>query len=208
MLLKVNPTRMELQRLKKRLKLAGRGYDLLKNKQDELMRKFLAMIEDAKRMRHAVEEGLARYYRHYTQAHALMRESELKAALATTDAQIAIDFEMIRIMNLKIPKIKATIEGDIYSYGYMQTSSELDQSAKILKEIFPDLMKLAEIEGALGKIANEIEKTRRRVNALEYIMIPSIEETISYISMKLQEIERSNLSRLMKVKELYGRTIE
>ncbi len=202
MKLEVSATRMELLRLKKRLALARRGHKLLKDKQDELMRKFLDLINDYKRIRKEMDNELLEFYKEYYSATLEYNEEILKSLFLLPDVKLKLDTKLIPVMNLRLPKFSLNIEGEAKCFGVKDINLHLDFSIEKLKDIIQKLIKLAEMENSVKQLAEEIEKTRRRVNALEYILIPDLEETIRYISMKIGEVERSNLIRLMKVKEI------
>lgn len=205
-LIRVNPTRMELTRLKKALKVARKGHKLLKDKRDELMRQFLEIVKESRVLRAEVEEKLADANKSFAVANSVMQSKVLTSALMMPKQEVQLSIENRNIMSVLVPefevKYKSQDEDDVFSYGYAFTSGDLDYAISILRNIFPKLLRLAEMEKSIELIATEIEKTRRRVNALEYVMIPDYEETIGYITMKLDESERSNLSRLMKVKDM------
>ena len=202
----VNPTRMELTRLKKKLVTAKRGHKLLKDKRDELMRRFLDLVKENMALRKKVEEGLEIANKNFVLAKAVMREEALNTALLAPLQSLSVEVGAKNVMSVEIPvfdyKTRAPGESDIYSYGFAFTSSDLDYAVKSLSDIFPDMLKLAEIEKSCQLMAAEIEKTRRRVNALEHVMIPETEANIKYITMKLDENERSTQVRLMKVKDM------
>lgn len=202
----VNPTRMELTRLKKKLVTARRGHKLLKDKRDELMRRFLELVRENKALREKVEAGLASANRNFVLAKAVMREETLNAALLAPSQSLSVEVGSQNIMSVDIPtfnyKTRTPNENDIYSYGFAFTSNDLDYAVKSLADIFPDMLRLAEIEKSCKLMAAEIEKTRRRVNALEHVLIPETERNIKYITMKLDENERSTQVRLMKVKDM------
>ncbi len=205
--LNVNPTRMELTRLKKRLATATRGHKLLKDKQDELMRQFIDMIKENNRLRKSVEEELQSSLKDFIMAEAVMSPEFLEEAIAIPKEHITLEVTKKNIMSVNVPvmNFKRKLEdetGSIYPYGFVNTSSELDDALKKLYELLPRLLKLAEVEKACQLMADEIEKTRRRVNALEFMTIPQLQETIKYIRMKLDENERGALTRLMKVKSM------
>ncbi len=202
MRLAVNPTRMELLKLKKRLILARRGHKLLKDKQDELMRNFLSLIEEIKELRLTVEIELFQAYGFFLIARLTMGREFLDEALMFSQLETNLEVTYVPLMNLRIPRYRLNIEGDYFSYGLLTTSMELDRALKRYRELIPKMVELAEKERRLEMLSYEIERTRRRVNALEHILIPNIFETISYISMKLEELERSNLTRLMKIKDI------
>ncbi len=202
----VNPTRMELTRLKKKLVTAKRGHKLLKDKRDELMRRFLELVKENMELRKNVEKGLEEANKNFVLAKAIMREETLNTALLAPLQSISVDVKTNNVMSVEIPsfdyKTRTPDENGMYSYGFAFTSSDLDYAVKSLSDIFPQMLKLAEIEKSCQLMAAEIEKTRRRVNALEHVMIPETEESIKYITMKLDENERSTQVRLMKVKDM------
>lgn len=202
----VNPTRMELTRLKKKLVTATRGHKLLKDKLDELMRQFLDKVRENKRLRERVENGIQAANKNFLLARAGMQDEVLNTALLAPKQKVTLESETENVMSVDIPKFtfktRTPDENDIYSYGFAFTSSDLDGAVKSLSDIFPDMLKLAECEKACQLMAAEIEKTRRRVNALEHVMIPELQENIKYITMKLDENERSTQIRLMKVKDM------
>jgi len=205
MRLAVNPTRMELLKLKKRLILARRGHKLLKDKQDELMRNFLSLIEEIKELRLTVEIELFQAYGSFLIARSTMGREFLDEALMFSQLETNLEVTYVPLLNLRVPSYKLRMEGDYFSYGLLTTSMELDRALKSYRELIPKMVELAEKERTLEMLSYEIERTRRRVNALEHILIPNILETISYISMKLEELERSNLTRLMKIKDIVRR---
>ena len=201
---RVNPTRMELTRLKRQLVTARRGHKLLKDKQDELIKKFIDLVRENKRLREEVEKELQMAFKNFIMARSQMPQEVLEESLMIPSARVSIDISKENIMSVNVPKIKINKEegSNIYSYGLATTSADLDSAITILSGMLEKMLKLAEIEKACQLMADEIEKTRRRVNALEYVMIPSMEESIKYITMKLDENERSNITRLMKIKEM------
>ncbi len=202
----VNPTRMELTRLKKKLVTARRGHKLLKDKRDELMRRFLELVKVNKELRRKVEEGISAANKDFALAAAVMGEQTVKTALLAPKQSVTVDAQSRNVMSVNVPvfdyKTRTADKSDIYSYGYVQTSSDLDNAVSSLSEVFPDMLRLAEVEKSCTLMAAEIEKTRRRVNALEHIMIPEYMEKIRYITMKLDENERSTQIRLLKVKDM------
>lgn len=204
--LQVNPTRMELTKLKKRLTTAVRGHKLLKDKRDELMRQFLDIVRSNKKLRTAVEEAIMKAHQHFTIASAVMQDEIMGEALMLPKQEVSLEVGTQNIMSVDVPvfeyKTKSNDQADIYPYGFAYTSGDLDGAVKELSEILPDLLELAQMEKSAQLLAQEIEKTRRRVNALEYVLIPQLQETIKYITMKLDENERSGLARLMKVKDM------
>ncbi len=202
----ITPTRMVLNQQKARLKTAMRGHKLLKDKRDELMRRFLDIVRRNRELRDRVEAGITDAYTAMTIASALMSPDMLEQAILAPRAGLELELGKKTIMNVSVPEYKfsprATDEGDIYTYGFAQTSGELDDALKKLSDVFQDMLELAEVEKTMQLMAQEIEKTRRRVNALEYVMIPECQENIRYISMKLEENDRSSKVRLMKVKDM------
>lgn len=202
----VNPTRMELTRLKKKLVTATRGHKLLKDKRDELMRQFLDLARENMALRLKVEEGIKSANRNFVVAKAGMSEETLNAALIAPKQEVYLETGKKNVMSVDIPvfeyKTRTADENDIYSYGFAFTSSDLDGAVKSLADILPEMLKLSETEKACQLMASEIEKTRRRVNALEHVIIPETKTNIKYITMKLDENERSTQIRLMKVKDM------
>lgn len=204
--LNVNPTRMVLTSLKKRLKVAVKGHKMLKDKRDELMRQFLELARENKTLREQVEKQLADVYSNFIIASAVMSTQVLDEALMYPKQGVSIEVGNKNIMSVDVPIFEFTTTTDdtsnIYPYGFASTSGELDSAIAELSDIFPIMLKLAALEKEVQLLAVEIEKTRRRVNALEYVMIPRFQETIKYIQMKLDENERGNQTRLMKVKDM------
>lgn len=204
--LNVNPTRMELSKLKKKLESARRGHKLLKDKRDELMRQFMLLIRENRELRAEVEQGIAEANKCMAVAGSLMQSEALETALLLPKQEVELDVGEKNVMSVYIPVFKAKFRtsdsNDIYSYGTAFTSIDLDGAVSSLSDVFPKMIRLAEIEKACQLMADEIEKTRRRVNALEHIMIPDYEETIKFIQMKLSENERSTTTSLMKVKDM------
>lgn len=202
----VNPTRMELTKLKKKLATATRGHKLLKDKRDELMRQFLDMVRENKVLREKVEAGIHAANKNFVLARSVMVDEILNVSLMAPRQEVYLDTYTRNVMSVEIPgfeyKTKTPDANDIYPYGYAFTSSDLDDAVKSLQDILPDMLKLAEVEKSCQLMAAEIEKTRRRVNALEHVMIPDMQQKIKYIVMKLDENERSTQIRLMKVKDM------
>ena len=202
----INPTRMELTRLKGRLKTAQRGHKLLKDKRDELMKQFMDVVRENRALRKKVEEGLMKAHGSFTVASALMSSEMLEQSLLYPKQSVELDMTFQNVMSVNVPvyqfKTRSDDAGEIYPYGFATTSGELDGAVEALSGVFQDMLKLAEIEKTSQLLAEEIEKTRRRVNALEYVKIPQMEEAIQYITMKLDENERANTIRLMKVKDM------
>ena len=203
--LKVNPTRMALSELKLRLVTAKRGHKLLKDKQDELMRQFINLIKENKKLRVEVEKELSDSFKSFLLASATMSPLFLESAISFPKAKIALEMKLKNIMSVNVPEmkfVKEEMEGSIFPYGFVQTSAELDDTVIKLQKVLDNLLSLAEIEKSCQLMADEIEKTRRRVNALEYSTIPNLEETVKDIRMKLDENERATITRLMKVKQM------
>lgn len=204
-IMRVNPTRMELTRLKKRLRVARRGHKLLKDKRDEMMKQFLELVSKNRKLRETVEDDLMKVHKSFLVARAVMSSEYLEEALMLPKTSAYIDVDYKNVMSVEVPvfKEKAALNShDGFDYGFAFTSGELDAAVEVLNQVKPRLIELAQNEKAAQLLAVEIEKTRRRVNALEYVLIPQLTDTIKYITMKLDENERSNLSRLMKVKDM------
>ena len=204
--LQVNPTRMELTRLKKKLTTATRGHKLLKDKRDELMRLFLERVRENRKLRMEVEEGIRAANQNFMLARAGMQDAVLNTALLCPKQKVSLECAVENVMSAEVPKFtfhtRTPEQGDLFSYGFAFTSGDLDDAVESLAAVFPAMLKLAESEKSCQLMATEIEKTRRRVNALEHVMIPQLQETIRYITMKLDENERSTQVRLMKVKDM------
>lgn len=205
MKLDIPPTRMQLLRLKRRNVIARRGHKLLKDKQDELIRKIMELVRQIQELRLTVEKELQSAYNYFYFASSKQLPNTTEEALLGANKKIEIDYSSERVFNVRIPKFTKKISGTMLSYGFLSTSGDLDLSLKKIDSLLEGLLRIAELEKALEILAIEIEKTRRRVNALEFILIPSIEETIKYINLKLSEIERGDLTRLMRVKEILGK---
>ena len=205
-IMNVNPTRMQLTKLKKQLTTAVRGHKMLKDKRDELMRRFIDLVQENKRLRDKVERELALCNAHFVNASAVMSKESLDASLMSPKQQVSLNVSQKNVMSVNIPEFTAESrtanEGDIFPYGFAFTSFELDDAVMSLNDLLPDLIRLAEIEKSCELMSAEIEKTRRRVNSLEHVMIPRYQETIKYIAMKLEENDRSSRTRLMKVKDM------
>ena len=201
----VTPTRMELTRLKGKLKTARRGHKLLKDKRDELMRQFLLVVRENRELRRKVEQGLEEAMASMARASQLMSPEILEQSLLYPKQGVEVAVSTRNIMSVNIPqydfRTRTAAAEDVYPYGYAMTSGELDESIDQLSAVFRDMLELARAEKSMQLMAAEIERTRRRVNALEYVMIPEMEEIIRYITMKLEENERSNTTRLLKVKD-------
>ena len=204
--LHVHPTRMELSRLKKRLDTSRRGHKLLKDKRDDLMKKFLGLIRENMELREQIENRMAEVYKGFVIAGAFMDDAVLQESLMLPQKQVFSEVKSRNMMSVNVPDFSFTDDGDssrdIYPYGFAFTSGELDASVEALSDVLPLMLKLAQAEKTIQLLAEEIEKTRRRVNALEYVQIPMLQNTIKSITMKLDENERGNLARLMKIKDM------
>ena len=199
----VNPTRMELTRLKGKLRTAQRGHKLLKDKRDELMKQFLDTVREVRALRQEVEEELMTVHGAFTVASALMSSQALEQALLDPKQSVKLTQTTKNIMSVNVPvydfQTQTRSDADIYPYGFAATSGELDTAVDALGKVF---RKMAEVEKSAQLMAEEIEKTRRRVNALEYVVIPNTQDAIRYITMKLDENDRATTTRLMKVKDM------
>ena len=200
----VNPTRMELRRLKDRLKTAQRGHKLLKDKSDEMVRRFLSFVRENKRLREEIESDLASAMKSFMLAKAVMGGEELKQTLCLPARAASVTTGVENVMGVEVPtvSVKASGDADALPYALTSASSDLDTAVRKINLLMEKLLKLAEVEKTCDMLADEIERNRRRVNALEYVMIPELNETIKYIMMKLDENERGSLVRLMKVKSM------
>ena len=202
----VNPTRMQLSKLKKQLVTAVRGHKMLKDKRDELMRQFLELVRETRDLRDKVERELENCNAHFVNASAVMSKQALDGSLLSPKQQVNLEISAKNVMSVEIPQFEAgkrtADKGDIVPYGFAFTTFELDDAVMSLDKILPDMIKLAQYEKSCELMSAEIEKTRRRVNSLEHVMIPRYQETIKFISMKLEENDRSSRTRLMKVKDM------
>ena len=202
----ITPTRMMLKQLKGRLKTARRGHKLMKDKRDELMRQFMDIVRLNKQLRERVEQGLTEAFAALQVASAIMSPEMLEQALLYPRQSVELDMQFKNIMSVNVPQYsfhtRTNDPSEIYPYGFAQTSGELDDALSRMAVVFEDMLQLAQVEKTMQLLAEEIEKTRRRVNALEYVMIPELESNIKYISMKLEENENSTKVRLLKVKEM------
>lgn len=202
----ITPTRMVLKQLKGRLKTARRGHKLLKDKRDELMRQFMDVVKLNKQLRTRVEEGLTGAFASLQVASAIMSPEMLEQSLLYPRQSVELGLKYKNVMSVNVPlysfHTKNNDPSEIYPYGFAQTSGELDDALDKMARVFQDMLELAQVEKTMQLLAEEIEKTRRRVNALEYVMIPELEENIKYIAMKLEENENSTKVRLLKVKEM------
>jgi len=200
--LRVNPNRMELLKLRRRHKVAERGHKLLKDKLDELMKEFLARIGESRKLRADVERELLAAFGVFAVARAEAGRASLAAALASGTPAELLEMSQRNVMSVRIPEFELGELPEPGGYSLITTPLMLDAALEALAAVAPRLIELAEREKTIELLAAEIERTRRRVNALEHVLIPQLTETIRDIGMKLDEAERSNLTRLMKVKEM------
>ena len=202
--LAVNPTRMELRKLKDRLKTAQRGHKLLKDKSDEMIRQFMIYVRDNKQLREEIEDELRYALQKFMFASAMKPIQEIEQTLAMPSYKVDVSIQTKNVMGVDVPfiSINPSKSNDILPYNLVSASAETDDAIIIISKLIEKMLKLAEVEKTCNMLANEIEKNRRRVNALEYVVIPQLDETIKYIVMKLDENERANLIRLMKVKTM------
>lgn len=201
-MLNINPTRMELLRLRKRVGLASRGHHLLSEKRDEISRQLIQISKDIKPLREDVENQLLQTCRRFMLARASMEPEDVKAALEIPTKKFKMVIKFASIMSVQVPEMSKEMSGDIICYGYSTTSAEMDAALMALESVFDKLIELAEKEKQARLLAKELEMTRRRVNVLEHIVIPEMKETIKYIFGKLAEAERDNTSRLMKIADM------
>lgn len=202
--LTVNPNRMELLKLRRRLAIARRGHKLLKEKFDELMKPFLAMVAETRDLRESVESRLMEAYGLFTMARSETSTSEIEEALSYPKSDTRMEVSKAVLVSVSVPVFELSSYGDFDGYGLALTPTLMDDAIGRYRDLLPEMVRLAQSENTLKALASEIEKTRRRVNALEYVLIPQLEDTIRYITMKLDEFERANLTRLMKIKEMVG----
>ncbi|MEA4998373.1 MAG: V-type ATP synthase subunit D [Candidatus Limiplasma sp.] len=202
--MRINPTRMELTRIKRRLVTAKRGHKLLKDKRDEMVRQFILLVRENHRLRIEVEAELSGALRNFAMARAVIEPDFMEGALLYPARKVRVDMGIRSVLSVRVPTLKTSGEGTqtTLSYGFAETTAQLDGAIESFAALLPKLIRLAEVEKTCDLLADEIEKTRRRVNALEYVMIPKFEETIRFITMKLDENERGSLTRLMKVKAM------
>ena len=201
-ILKVNPTRIALLGLKKELKTAQKGHKLLKDKRDGLVKKFMAVIYEAKAVRESVETRLGSAFDSYTRASAMTNAASLDTAFLAPNAKIDLDVKVKSVMSVKIPEFSIEKSGNAFSYGMFETTGDLDNAMVKFDEVFVDILKLAELEKTAENLAEEIEKTRRRVSALENVRIPNLQETIKFITMQLDERNRDAVVSTMRVKAM------
>ena len=201
-MLQVNPTRMELLHLRRRLALAARGHRLLSEKRDEISRQLMLIAKDIQPLRKQVEKQLLETCRRFMLARATMEPEDTKAALEIPTKKFSLTIELFNIMNVKVPHLIKEMSGEIFCYGFATTSGELDVALLALEQAFDNLIELAEKEKQARLLAVELQMTRRRVNVLEHVVIPEMKETIKFIFNKLSEAERDNTSRLMKIADI------
>ena len=208
--LRVNPTRMELTRIKRRLLTAVRGHKLLKDKRDEMVRQFIILVKENYRLRMDVEAALSTALSNFAMARAVIEPEMMEEALLYPTRNLRVDMGIRSVLSVRVPTLTTDeASGEIaLSYGLAETSAQLDDAIESLATLLPKMIHLAEVEKACDLLADEIEKTRRRVNALEYVMIPQLQETIRFITMKLDENERGSRTRLMKVKDMIQKRAE
>ena len=204
-LIRVNPTRMEYNKIRERLRSSQRGYKMLKSKRDDLVKQFVVLAKKNREMREIIEKKMAAVYENFMIAEALMGSAALEDALMLPGHSASLEADTQNLMGVDIPVYKFNTKGDIYPYGLFSTSGELDIAVEELGELLPQLLELSQIEKSLQLLTREIEKTRRTVNALEYVRIPNLQQTVKYIRMKLEGNEQSNTTRLMKVKDMMMR---
>jgi len=193
---------MELLRLRKRIVLARRGHRLLSEKRDEISRQLIQIARDIQPLRQKVEQALRETFRRFMLARATMEPEDVRAALAVPTKKFNLAIEFASVMNVKVPRLLKNIEGDIICYGYATTSGEMDAALLALERVLDTLIELAQKEKQARLLAVELQMTRRRVNVLEYVVIPEIEQTIKFIYAKLGEVERDNITRLMKITDI------
>lgn len=201
-ILKVNPTRIALLGLKKELKTAQKGHKLLKDKRDGLVKTFMKVIYEARDVRNSVEERLGSAFDSYTRASAMTNAASLDTAFLAPNAQVDLQVKIKNVMSVKIPEFQIQKSGSAFSYGMLETTGDLDNAMVKFDEVFVDILKLAELEKTAENLAEEIEKTRRRVSALENVRIPNLEETIKFITMQLDERNRDAVVSTMRVKAM------
>jgi len=208
--MRINPTRMELTRVKRKLVTAKRGHKLLKDKRDEMVRQFILLVRENHRLRTEVESALSGALRNFAMARSVTEPEMMEEALLYPARSVSVQMGIRSILSVRVPTLKTGEDNTqaMLSYGLVETSAQLDGAIANLAELLPKLIRLAEVEKTCDLLADEIEKTRRRVNALEYVMIPQFIETIRFITMKLDENERGSLTRLMKVKAMIEQRAE
>ena len=198
---RVNPNRMELLRLRRRLNLASRGHKLLKDKQEELMRQFLNLVRQARQMREQLESALVEIQRSFLAALAVLLDYEV-ATILPPEVPVNLSFKEVNVMSVRVPQLEIVPGHALGGGSALLPYGDLEVAVRRLRELFPQLLQLGYCEKAIALLAEDLERTRRRVNALEYVLIPSLEETIKFITEKLSENERATLTRLMKIKDI------
>ena len=198
---RITPTRMELLRLRKRLRVAVHGHKLLKDKLDGLMNEFREIAGTYREVRMEVDEGLPEVLKLFVLAGITSSQQAIDAAIAQSSSTLTLTVTQHRVMSVVVPKFDVAFEAGAGTYSLLDTPAELDDATAELKHYFPKVLRLAELEETMRRMVDEIEKTRRRVNALEHVMIPELRTVIKYITAKLDEQERSTTTRLMKIKE-------
>jgi len=201
-ILKVSPTRVSLLTLKKELKLAQKGHKLLKDKRDGLVKKFMVVIYEAKAVRESVEARLGSAFDSYTRASSMTAAAALDTAFMAPNAKIDLGVKIQSVMSVKIPEFTVVKTGSAFSYGMLETTGDLDNAIVKFDEVFVDILRLAELEKTAEMLAEEIEKTRRRVSALENIRIPNLQDTVKFITMQLDERNRDAVVSTMRVKAM------
>ncbi|MGL5956503.1 MAG: V-type ATP synthase subunit D [Brevinema sp.] len=201
-MIQANPNRMELQAQKAKLRTATRGHKLLKDKQDALTKLFLEKVHTVKELREHTESELKRAYSYFMIARSVMDRDTANMVFESSSAEILLKAQVINTLGVRSPNFEFEQKGSLHEYGLVGTSAEVDSALEIFSNVVQKLIELAEMEKLVELLAIEIEKTRRRVNALEYRLIPHTQEIIRFIVMKLDEMDRSNLARLMKVKDI------
>ena len=202
MILKVSPTRIALLSLKKELKTAKKGHKLLKDKQDGLVKKFMSIIFEAKALRETVEQKLGSAFDSYTRASGMSSAAAMNTAFMTPNAKVNLEVKVLSVMSVKVPVFTVTKTGSPFSYGMLETTGDLDNAIAKFDEVFVEILRLAELEKTAENLAQEIEKTRRRVSALENIRIPNLSDTIKFITMQLDERARDAVVSTMRVKAM------
>jgi len=202
MLENVNATRMEQLQLRRRVALASRGHRLLSQKRDEISRRLVKIASSIKPLRDKVEKELLETTRRFMMARATMEPEDMRAAIDVPTKKFSLVIKLASIMSVAVPQLTKEIEGEIMCYGFANTSGELDIALRALERAFDSLIELAEKEKQAQLLATELQTTRRRVNVLEHVVIPEIQETIKYIGSKLSDAERDNTSRLMKIADI------
>ena len=199
-IIQFNPTRMELLKQKKRLETAQRAHDLLEDKRDELIQRFFPLVKEVRQLRKKVEDKLKKAYMDFQIAKMINWEREIEECLLMPS--VKCNLEISKFTSLGAPQFEIKIEGEPLCYGFYESNWKLDEGIRSFYDILVSLLELAQKEEEVKRLAREIERTRRRVNALKYIFIPRVEETVKYITMKLEERERAHIINLMKIKEM------